>query len=345
MYATKKSPSFLPQAGGNPYPGAYPQVGPAVQNFAPAIPAYSAAQKPVYQNTVPSNPTAAPAPPSPPQEQSQAAFISPKIYKINGKDKVIDFSSKLVVARMADYANIHGCGGKEHSANSTIQVTICDYSKGTGEQSVTARCNLDVEVFATLYQAAIDARLGKFSTRKTSGLSDAVMAAVNMLRKWTNAPECGNGVKAIPFAEIAAAEQYLQNATRQDAAGKPFFEYMTEKNNPYRKDRSGNVPVSKLYVAYMPLRNTGEVSRYPWLVQIQNFMAPLKQKANGSTAHDASKAFNTVTASINLSADDFAAAMVAVERFVRLWEMANALPVIRTAQAAIERKRQEVANK
>lgn len=81
-------------------------------------------------------------------------MVSKTITKTNGKDKVIDFRDNLVVANTQDYANIHGVGGKAHAPNSTIRCTICDFTKGKGENSVTVSANIAVDVINRLYCVA-----------------------------------------------------------------------------------------------------------------------------------------------------------------------------------------------
>lgn len=352
---------------GNYYPGNTPYLS---GSAAPQIQPQQAPTPPPQQTAIP--------------EAEPAGYISSKICKINGKDRVVDFSSKLSVAKVEDFANIHGCGGKEHAANSTIAVTICDYSKkGKGEQSVTAFYNLDAEIMEVLYQAAMDARLGKLTASSTD-LAAAATVALHELNRWEIAGSqqpvsivpfgeltatgttLGNAVKAnnpaalatasdhtltdlrrwvanrkqcpsagVPLREIYEIKTALANAlTQQD---KPLFTYTTEKNNPYQKDSNGFVPVSKLYISYTPTRKNGEVSRYPWFIQIENFRAPLSTKATGASSHDASKAVDRKGVFINVSADDFAQAMVAVKRYIRVWEMVEAIPVVRSGLRLLDR--------
>ena len=191
-----------------------------------------------------------------------------------------------------------------------------------------------------LYEAAMAARLGRLDKRADmSGLLNTANMLSGELHKWYNGPDCGNGFKAVSAQQIAAVGTALNDAlgkAAQNCGGVPVFEYSQEKNNPYRKNAQGYVPVSKVYISYTPCRKDGAQSRYPWLVQVENFEAPLSERKNGATAHDARNAVNKTAASINLSADDFSAAMVSVERFVRLWEMAEALPVVRQAYKKLE---------
>lgn len=103
------------------------------------------------------------------QDESGDHTISKKIWKVNMEKKVIDFNDMLIPAYLNDYAFIHGRGGKEFAPNSTIELVICDYSKGRGENSVTVRYRLDVEEFPTLLKAAQDARLGYIDALSPNG--------------------------------------------------------------------------------------------------------------------------------------------------------------------------------
>lgn len=164
-----------------------PQNAPMpVQNQAYPQNQYSGAsrqQPQQYQqnNSIPSAPPAGYQPPSapvnqvpqngnahPPQQNSAPKapsapgndFINAKITWMDGKDKKLDFSDCLIKANPEDYANIHGCGGKGHAPNSSICLTLCDYSKGTGDKSVTVKVNLDVRYIDTLLSIAQAANSG-----------------------------------------------------------------------------------------------------------------------------------------------------------------------------------------
>lgn len=225
------------------------------------------------------------APSAPP---AQANMISQKCAKVNGKDKVIDFTGNLSMANLEDFAMVHGCGGKSHARNSTISAAICDYTKGTGEASVTVRFGIDVEDCTILYNAAMYARLG-------------LLPVYN--------------------------------------PGTPAFQYSKEKNNPYAI-KNGYAPCSRITISFTPIRQDGQRSSYPWYVCIENFDAPIQAKQNGATAHNSKQAINKRSAFINLSADDFAASMVAVDRFVRLWEH-RMLPVMEEAYRILEVQKQQ----
>lgn len=276
---------------------------------------------------------------------SNDSYISPKITKINGRDKVIDFNSYLSMATVSDYAMVHGCGGSDHARNSTIGVTLCDYSKGKGDKSVTVKYSIDVADIAILLQAAMQARLGGFQKAPSMpvGLADDLTAQVN---SWQACPVMQDGSRVIPrdaLNRLLQSVTALRNAMVTPAANGPLFSYTKEKNNPYKK-RDGLVPVSSITISYSPVDQRGNPSNYPWYVRIDNFDAPLAERSNGATAHKSSQATNKKSAFINLSLDDFAAAMVAVDSHIRLWEH-RTLPVMEEAFRRIaNQKAQEAAS-
>lgn len=284
-------------------------------------------------NSAPAAPPMPPVPPVPPAPQAAPAsttetkptdtqFVSMKIWKVHGKDKVIDFSSKLTKALPEDFANVHGIGGSNHAPNSTICATICDSTKGTGDKSVTVKFCIDVEDMPMLYNAAMAARLGQLGAghgTNAASLQNACEMVRNQLRNWLKIAAYPDNSRPIPYEEIASAGKMLTDALSAVGSGSPvvFPPYTKQKNNPYTTTKIKGIsyaPVSQINISFDPSR------RYPWTIQISNFDAPIKQRSNGATTHNAKDAINKKDAFINLSMDDFCASMVAIERFVRLWE-------------------------
>lgn len=275
-----------------------------------------------------------------PQQPQQRPFISQQICKINGKDKVMDFKSRLIPARVEDFANVHGRGGKGHAPNSTIACTICDFTKGVGDKSVSVAYRIDVEDIELLYEAAVAARLGILAGNANAGLRTVSGDVLTALRRWLGQPPQQDG-RLIQDNEIIALGTALSNA--MSAIPEALFSYVREKNNPYKKDEQGNVSVSGITIGYCPYRKDGQRSRYPWVIKIENYRAPLRERANGSSPHDASRAVDKRSAFIMASEDDFLASMVAIKRYVNLWEMTN-LDLIRDGLYQIEEARIENQN-
>lgn len=271
-------------------------------------------------------PQASPTPPAPPSQETNHndnQFVSTKIWKVHGKDKVIDFSSKLTKALPEDFANIHGIGGSDHAPNSTICATICDSTKGTGDKSVTVKYCIDVEDIPMLYNAAMAARLGQLTASQpanTATLQSACETVRNQLRNWLKIAPYPDNSRPIPQEEITLAGKTLSDALsalESNTATSTVFSYTRQKNNPYatvKMNGASYAPVSQIAISCDPSR------RYPWTIQISNFDAPIKQRNNGATTHNARDAINKKEAFINLSMDDFCASLVAIERFIKLWE-------------------------
>ncbi|MCC8015454.1 MAG: hypothetical protein LIO87_09695 [Eubacterium sp.] len=73
-------------------------------------------------------------------------MVSRVITRTNGNKKVIDFRDNLNLSALDDYAELHGNGGKNHAVKSTIKCCMCDFSKGTGGNSINVSTNLDIDL-------------------------------------------------------------------------------------------------------------------------------------------------------------------------------------------------------
>lgn len=328
--AQTQTPAAANLASAQQQPASRPQADGTASTATPSIPPNSGAA----QNTVGSQPG------------QIEEYISQKICKIHAKNKVIDFNSKLKKAYLNDFANVHGCGGSGHAGNSTIGLTICDSTKGTGTNSVTVKYSVDVEIMAILYEAAQAARLGKLQP-DISAQMQWLLKLEHLVNAWAQIPPTPNGDRLIPRQSLNDVYGILQDAKNAFSAtvGTPVFTYSKEKNNPYKIDGDGFSPCSKVTISYSPFRRDGQPSSYPWYVGIENFDAPVSKQENGAISHNSKQAKNKKSAFINLSVDDFASAMVAVDRFVRLWEQVNMGPVMAEAYRRMDTaKAQNSAN-
>lgn len=289
-------------------------------------------------------------PAAPSGKTGETNFISLKICKVNGKDKVIDFNSYLSEANVNDFAMVHGCGGKNHARNSTIGVKICDYTKGTGENaSVTVKYGIDVESIPILLEAAMKARMGDLihqMSGSNAGCSEQIRQVIARVQQWASIPMADDGTRPIhrfELGNLVGSLQRIADTSAAPASSAPLFVYSREKVNPY-ENRDGLSPVSKILIQYAPFRQNGEPSKYPWHVSINNFDAPVTVQKNGATVYDGQKASKKKNASINLSADDFCEALIAVERHIRLWEINRTVPVMEEAYRSLEAQRQNKDN-
>lgn len=308
--ATVNAP--VPPAPANPQyvqqPPQYPpqQAQQAQRQYAPkqAQPQPSMAAPTSYGN----EPTA-------PAASADGDFISGKITKLSSKNKAMDFTDRLVKANEDDYANVHGCGGKNHAPNSGISVNLCDYSKGTGSASVTVSYMLDVRQIDRLRNAVAAADTGTLGlAQQLKGIKDFATAN-GMVIGWLQSGHQPT------YQELTGLQQILGNGlTAQDPEGKndaPVWTYESQKNNPYRTTRQNGkeyAPVSALTVQYNPSR------RYAWSIKVSNFMAPLIRQENGASSHNAKEAIDKKEVIFPLTTEAFACALADVAHYIDLWE-------------------------
>lgn len=263
-----------------------------------------------------------------------SVLVHRKIWTVGGNKKFIDFTDKLTLARVEDYANIHGIGGKEHNRNSVIGIAICDFTNGTGYgSSKTLRACLDVEDIDQLYEAAKQARLGKLKPESSLEIN-WMNTALRQMESWKQIPVAPDGTRAIPRGSLNSLFSIVSNAKAHlmPLVGAPFYSYYSEKNNPWKKnEQTGFAHCYSLTINYSPFMQSGEKSSYPWYIKIEEFDAPLIEQKNGSIAHKSSEATNKRYAFINLSCDDFWRSMVAVKRYIRNWEYHMTKPLFREA--------------
>lgn len=247
---------------------------------------------------------------NPPQQSQEGPQVNKKIWKVFAKDKVIDFRDNLHYAKIEDFANIHGVGGSRHAPNSTILVVLCDYTKGKGDKSVNVKYRLEVEDIEILYEAAKKAYFGELSGQLIPGCAQAL----ERLRMWMDVPMYPDGSRPIGEGEIVMVGQMLRSALEGQK-----FSYTYEKNDPY-KEENGLVPVQKITISYNAFTMDGQESRYPWLISIENFKAPLVKMGSGASYHKSKQGSNRKSANIMMSKVDFLQSMVAVKRYIHNWE-------------------------
>lgn len=251
-------------------------------------------------------------------QQPANNMIDNTIVRFATNKAAMDFSCRLVKAYQQDYANIHGCGGNKHAPNSSIQLNICDYSKGTGENSVSVHFNIDVREISRLRSAVEAANIGTLGlTEQLKGVREFATAN-GMVIGWLQSGHQPT------YQELAGLQQTLCNGlTAQDpdnnTPDKVLWKSETLKTNPYRAaceliDGVEFAPVSTFIVEYTPAKN------YQWTLRVANFMAPLVRNTNGSSYARASQAIRKTEALFPISTADLFDALCQVEHYISLWE-------------------------
>lgn len=266
-------------------------------------------------------------------------MISSTIAKVNGRNKVIDFRDNLMPATLEDYANLHGVGGKNHAANSTIRCTICDYSKGKGDESVTVGANIAIDAIYKVYLAAKKQIIQPTQDNRQTITADGLTALNKVYAGLKNVYTSVNQGKTIDVKIISQLGNLtatgLKSIEKTDCGN---FAHQQEKVDIYRKKTDGSAPVSKLVITRQGIRSDGQVSRYPWYIKITNGTAPVIFQESGATTYDAKKLSIKGEAFINVSDADMFRMMQRIVSYIRVWENTVCIPLV---QRGLQQREQE----
>lgn len=257
--------------------------------------------------------------PYPPQHggyppQQQTPLVQDVICRVASRGKFLDFRNNLIPANQADFPMLHGIGGAKYAAKSTIKVFMTDYSgtqQGGGGASTVASTNISPELPYQIL-AVCEENAGK----PTLDIG-ALRANIANLLNETRLPPSADGREyvAAPLDQLSGL---LRMCCGNVTAGKDFA-YRQERVNTYRES-NGFVPVSSLQITRSGIRNSGELSKLPWYVNIANFMARPSPQQNGTTSYIPASIQDKREVFINLSDEDMFRCMIRVTRFVEMWE-------------------------
>lgn len=211
-------------------------------------------------------------------------YVPRKVGNYHGRGKAIDFNTKLIPASDADFAMIHGSGGKNHATNSSMEVKVCNHGRDqSGKKfSRTAYFNIDVHDFDYIYTAA--------------------MERITHIRELIHP----NNPMRIQPGEIIHIYPEKEGVMQKvvPARGKPGMGF-----------------VSMIDINYMPVQPDGTISEYPWYINIQNFIAPIVNKKNGAINYKGKEATEKIHTEFNMSNHDFSNAMARIMHHVNKWEI------------------------
>lgn len=236
--------------------------------------------------------------------------INTQIARIDGKNKVLDFSDGLVRADPKDYANIHGTGGHEHAPNSVIRVALTDYTnKGN---SVYVTVNLDVYRVFELLSAVDAAARGNLGVASQMPVFADVATAHGMVLGWLQAG-C-----VPPHQGLVAVEQLLAKSLTALNPETPTWALPPIlKTNPYTATKGANgkklTKVSSLNVQYFPNQN------YQWHIRVTNFLAPLNEYESGAITFSGNGAIDKKEAIIFVTTSDLLEALNHVADYIAQW--------------------------
>lgn len=280
------------------------------------------------------------------------------ITKVNGNNKVIDFRDFLVPSGEENYAMLHGIGGKKYACNSTIRVTICDFSKGKGDNSVTVYASLSPETVELLYNVAkaaavpsnadtditiTDARLK--SAQSARDQLSAIYRIVNQAKKSGSSVNADDLLKRLKGAGQAAASVLDSAKTEKQSYG-PKYTYSSDKVIPYTEDKNGMAVFRRISISRNGVRSDGTIARYPWTVKISSGRARLIKGANGSCSFDSKSCEGVKEAFINIKDEDMFKLLSKSVHYISVWENAMCLrQVVNGVNAVTQARRENISTR
>lgn len=284
------------------------------------------------------------------------AFLSNKIAGAAMKGKFVDFNDALVPADVKDYANLHGIGGKDHAPISGIRITITDYSQGTGDASKSVSAHAPREIFGEMLAIC----LRNAGTDHMSGVVKSI--ARNQKRQNAILQQIANICRTnigVLMGKIDSQDNAVQTwfdelketlkkcfKSREDnelPSNWTDYTYHQDRVNVYQ-NINGFVPVKTLDITRRNLRekdgNT-DVSKNPWTISISSFLAKPKEHANGTVSYISSTIKDRTDAFIYLSDNDMYRCCYNVEHYIKIWEMAVCIPIVRLGLQEQEARRIE----
>ena len=135
------------------------------------------------------------------------------------------------------------------------------------------------------------------------------------------------------FANISPSEiAYLLMLMKR---GEKEINFTQQKIIAVKKGNDGRAPVTKLEIVRTEKDKSGNERRLKWFVRITNGTGIPEETSTGGIQCKPGSFTKEKEAYINLSDEDMFNALYKVDRFIKLWEMVNAIPVIKAAQQKI----------
>ena len=253
----------------------------------------------------------------------------------HGKDKVIDIRDGLWLPK--NYGEITDGG---------IPLFLCDYSKGTGDKSVTVKATLEPFRFKIMKEIVVKNLGTLVIPAGGNGIPEQIVLPVTAMFMVmdTFVKDVTKTIAGVVKGELKDRNQILCSVGKAFKDSKAFFKgtsaldirqtlcydysYNQERVNPH-KEHDGICPVSSLIINRNGMRN-GEPSRYPWFIKITNFDAK-KRQDNGKISYDPKTRTNIREAFINVSDDDMYRICDDAEQFVDIWSCSNSVKLVRDA--------------
>lgn len=135
------------------------------------------------------------------------------------------------------------------------------------------------------------------------------------------------------FANVSPAEiAYLYTLVKR---GDSDVNFVQQKIIAAKKGNDGRAPVTKLEIVRADKDKSGNERKLKWFVRLTNGSGIPEESATGGVQCKPGSFTKEKEAYINFNDEDMFKALHEVNTFIDLWQMANALPVIKAAQQKI----------
>lgn len=271
------------------------------------------------------------------QEITNVACESAKVVLPN---KMIVFSPKLKPAAKTGFAKIHAGHNKEKTEKnmsivSCIGLSILDYSKGKGENTVKVNYNLSPEMLYCLIKevdlvidSLDDLEQNRIISQNQQILEYKIQHLIQMMQ--TTASAAGVDFEKKDAKMNAARYKKMTSPACTVIQTNEKYTFLSEpKIVGSVKDENNKSPVTKLVISRCSEYNGGKSAR-PWFVSIEEGTAVAeKNAATGGTSMKKGSYTRTRSSFINLTDRELRTALYSTCRYLELWEMGYGIPLIK----------------
>lgn len=267
------------------------------------------------------------------------------ISRVDVKGKILDIRDKLSLASFENYAAILGQGGGKGSYVACFALFLCDYSKGTGDSSVTVSCNIAPELAEILYATAKSNIINPTPNCGSVPLNFPVQEKANELlgsaRALLKKGKLSEDKQQISVSydnlvtlgkEISAYCEELAKVSGNTATDDITHQWSQDKLDIYKED-NGYAPVTRLMIKRQRGRDLA------WYIAITQGVGKVNKKENGSCYFTDFK--KTSSAFINISDMQMYSLMSAALRTLQVYQLTYGAQLYKNGKSAEAKAKRE----
>lgn len=267
------------------------------------------------------------------------------IARVDVKGKLLDIRDKLSLASFENYAAILGQGGGKGSYVACFGLYLCDYSKGTGNSSVTVSCNISPDLAEILCATAKNCIVNPMPSAGTLMEIGAAQAKANellgsarsLLKKGTLSED--KKQITVPYdnlvalgKEISAYCDALTKTSGNAGSDDATHQWTQDKLDIYKED-NGYAPVTRLTIKRQKGRDLA------WYIAITQGVGKVNKKENGSCYFTDFK--KTSTAFINIDDMQMYSLMSAALRTLQVYQLTYGAQLYKNGKTAEAKAKRE----